>query len=96
MIDLAEFMHKYVPCHNEESDEKPEKVLTGGDYLTFERLKEAQSPMQDAITPFARLEGLIHKIEDFHAQMEWLQVYVYYWTYFAFGSPPLQDIKGRI
>ncbi len=74
MIDLAHFMHSYVPGHDEESEEKPVKVLSGGDYLTFERHKEAQSAMQDARTPSARMEGLIPKIEDFHAQMEWCEV----------------------
>jgi len=60
-----------VPGNNEDSAEsKPVKVLSGGDYLTFERHKEDQSAMQDARTPESRLEGLITKIEDFHAQMK--------------------------
>jgi hypothetical protein len=49
-------------------------VLSGGDYLTFERHKEAQSAMQDARTPSARLEGFIPKFEDFHMQCEVLKV----------------------
>ena len=48
--------------------------LSGGDYLTFERHKEAQSAMQDARTPSARLEGFIPKFEDFHMQAELLKV----------------------
>ena len=76
------FVHDYVPGNNEESAEsKPVKVLSGGDYLTFERHKKAQSAMQDARTPSSRLEGLIPKIEDFHAQMEWMQVHVLLLTY---------------
>ncbi|CAH3024181.1 unnamed protein product [Porites evermanni] len=55
------------------AESKPVKVLSSGDYLTFERHKEAQSAMQDTRTPSSRLEGLIPKIEDFHAQMEWMQ-----------------------
>ncbi|KAK3754519.1 hypothetical protein QZH41_019112, partial [Actinostola sp. cb2023] len=75
MIDIISFIHNYVPGHDENSSEsKPIKVLSGGDYLTFERHKEAQSAMQDARTPSARLEGLIPKTEDFHTQMEWMQV----------------------
>ncbi len=75
MIDIVSFLHNYVPGHDESSpDCKPEKILSGGDYLTFERHKEAQSAMQDARTPSTRLEGLIPKIEDFHTQMEWMQV----------------------
>lgn len=63
MIDILRFVHDYVPGNNEESAEsKPVKVLSGGDYLMFERHKEAQSAMQDARTPSSRLEGLIPKI----------------------------------
>ena len=76
MIDLLEWIHPYVPGHSDDDDanKKPIKVLSGGDYLTFERHKEAQSAMQDARTPSARLEGLLPKIEDFHTQAEWLKV----------------------
>ena len=75
MIDIVTHLHKYVPGHNENlSESTPVKVLSGGDYLTFVRHKEAQSAMQDARTPSARLEGLIPKTEDFHTQMEWMQV----------------------
>lgn len=82
MIDILRFVHDYVPGNNEESAEsKPVKVLSGGDYLTFERHKEAQSAMQDARTPSSRMEGLIPKIEDFHAQMKWMQVHVLLLTY---------------
>ncbi len=77
MIDILEWLHQYVP-HSPSGDAvpdaKPIKVLSGGDYLTFERHKEAQSAMQDSRTASARLEGLIPKIEDFHAQAEWLKV----------------------
>lgn len=74
MIDILEWLHPYVPGHDKEIDSKPIKVLSGGDYLTFERHKEAQSSVQDARTPSARLEGLIPKLEDFHSQAEWLKV----------------------
>lgn len=65
----------------ESAESKPVKVLSSGDYLTFERHKEAQSAMQDTRTPSSRLEGLIPKIADFHAQMEWMQVHVLLLTY---------------
>lgn len=74
MIEILEYLHPYVPFHDPESNSKPVKVLSGGDYLTFERHKEAQSSMQDARTPSSRLEGLIPKIEDFHNQAEWMKV----------------------
>jgi hypothetical protein len=75
MIDLLDWIHKYVPGHSEnDAASKPVKVLSGGDYLTFERHKEAQSAMQDARTPSTRMEGLIPKTEDFHTQAEWTKV----------------------
>ena len=76
MIHILQWLHPYVPGHSDDDDanKKPIKVLSGGDYLTFERHKEAQSAMQDARTPSARLEGLIPKTEDFHTQAEWVKV----------------------
>ena len=44
VTDICEFIHKYVPGHDESDDwnKKPEKKpLSGGDYLTFERHKQA-------------------------------------------------------
>lgn len=61
MIDLLEWVHQYVPGHSKDDNvpSNPSKILSGGDYLTFERHKEAQAAMQHARTPSARLEGLI-------------------------------------
>ena len=74
MIDIAWFVHDHVPDNDEHSAEiSPLKVLSGGEYPTFERHKEAQSAMEDARTPSYRLRGLIPKIKDFHAKMEWMQ-----------------------
>lgn len=39
-------MHSYVPGHDEESEEKPVRVLSGEAYLTF----KAQLAMQDVRT----------------------------------------------
>lgn len=58
MIDILEWLHPYVPGHSEEN-ECPTKVVNGGDYLSFERYQGAQSAMQDARTPSARLEGFV-------------------------------------
>ena len=78
MTDICEFIHKYVPGHDESDDwsKKPEKSLSGGDYLTFERHKQAQSSKRNGRTPSKRLEGLIPKMEEFHNQAEVLKVYV--------------------
>lgn len=76
MIYILQRLHPYVPRHSDTDDanKKRIKVLSGGDYLTFERHKEAQSAMLDAITPSTRLEGLIPKTEDSHTQAEWVKV----------------------
>lgn len=69
MIYILQRLHPYVPRHSDTDDanKKRIKVLSGGDYLTFERLS-------DAITPSTRLEGLIPKTEDSHTQAEWVKV----------------------
>ena len=75
MVDLLEWLHPYVPGHDEENAEAvPVKTLNGGDYLTYERHQGAQSSMQDARTPSAQLCGLLGKFEDFHTQCEWVKV----------------------
>lgn len=52
MIDLLQWVHKYVPGHSDEDDPSkiPVQVLNGGDYLTYERHQSAQSAMQDGRT----------------------------------------------
>ena len=75
MIDLLEWIHQYVPGHStDDANKVPVKVLNGGDYLTHERHKSAQSAMQDGRTPSSQLLGLISKFEDFHTQCEWIKV----------------------
>ena len=76
MTDICEFLHRCVPGHDDgdEWDHHPQQVLSGGDYLTFERHKQAQSSKRNGRTPSKRLEGLIPKMEEFHNQAELLQV----------------------
>ncbi len=76
MTDICEFIHKFVPGHDDSENWEaiPEKVLSGGDYLTFERHKQAQSSKRNGRTPSRRLEGLIPKMEEFHNQAELLKV----------------------
>ena len=50
------------------------KVAFGGDHLTVERGVSASAAVADSDTPFERLEGLILKHEDFHCEMNILQV----------------------
>ena len=77
MVTICEYFHQHVPRHDpneEHSTQKPIKVLSGGDYLTFERHKSAQSSMANNRTPSSRLEGLVPKMEEFHNQAELLKV----------------------
>ena len=76
MTDICSFLHQYVPGHDS-SDSwqmKPQKILSGGDYLTFERHKQAQASKRNGRTPTKRLEGLIPKMEEFHNECECLAV----------------------
>ena len=51
MVEILQWLHKYVPNHCDSTDAKeseikqPVNILSGGDYLTFERHKGAQSAM---------------------------------------------------
>lgn len=74
MAAICKFLHQYVPGHDESSDYVPMKTLSGGDYLTFERHKQAQMSVRDDETPSLRLEGLVAKMEEFHNQAELLKV----------------------
>ena len=74
MADTCKYLHQYVPGHREDSTESPVKTLSGGDYLTFERHKQAQMSVRDDSTPSLRLEGLVPKLEEFHNQVELMKV----------------------
>lgn len=66
MTDICSFVNKYVPGAREEnSDRKPAKVLSGGDYLTFERRKQAQSTKRNGRTPMKQMEGLVPEMDEF-------------------------------
>ena len=75
MTDICMFLNQYVPGAREENDPRAlEKILSGGDYLTFERHKQAQSAKRNGRTPMKRMEGLVPKLEEFYNQAEFLQV----------------------
>lgn len=48
MADICKFLPRYVPGHDEVSNNTPIKTLSGGDYLTFERHKQAQMSLNQA------------------------------------------------
>ncbi|XP_048238711.1 uncharacterized protein LOC125372507 [Haliotis rufescens] len=76
MTDICEFIHKFVPGHSEEENcaQEPQKVLSGGDYLTYERHKQAKNCKSNCRTPSKQLKGLVPKIEEFHNQAEFLKL----------------------
>ena len=51
-------------------------IHLGGDHLTVERAISAVNAVADADTPYERLQGLILKHEDFHCEMNFLQVII--------------------
>ena len=92
MTDICTFLNKYVPGVSEVDEDwqkKPVKTLTVGDYLTFERHKQAQSAKRNGRTPSKRLEGLIPKLEEFPNQAEFLQVK----QFFRVGASLKKSVK---
>ena len=81
MADICKFLHQYISGHDNDSDTVPLKTLSGGDYLTFERHKQAQMSVRDDETPSLRLEGLVPKMEEFHNQAEFLKASYHFYLY---------------
>ena len=72
MVDILEELHKqYVPISGSTEETKSvkivEKVPFGGDQLTEERARNARAGRSDGDSEYERLEGLIPKVEDWHA-----------------------------
>ena len=66
-------------CHAEYVPSDPEsnilhKINFGGDHLTVERATSAVSAVADSDEAYERLEGIILKHEEFHCEMNFLQV----------------------
>ena len=81
MLEILQHCNaEYVPkCRNtfgecEDEDKILYKVAFGGDHLTVERAVGAVAAVADSDNPYERLEGLIIKHEDFHCEMNVLQV----------------------
>ena len=74
MVDILEYAHQWVPGHSLEESSAPVRCGFDGDYLTFERAKEAQSSKRNSRTPSRRLWGLISRLSEFHNQAELLTV----------------------
>ena len=75
MLDILQTIHdEYIPVGRgtdgltgEETVEVLEKVFFGGDQLTEERATNARDARSDGDNEFERLEGVIPKVEDWHA-----------------------------
>ena len=74
MIDILDTIHtKYVPSHisvdenGEQTTEVLEQIFFGGDQLTEERARNAKDARGNGDSAFDRLEGVISKVEDWHA-----------------------------
>ena len=74
MVEILEELHdKYVPlrkAHPDMEDDDTEvykAVFFGGDQLTEERARNSQNSRGEGDTTFERLEGIIPKVEDWHA-----------------------------
>ena len=80
MLEILQYCNEYVPqCRRTAEDGEVEKkilhkVAFDGDHLTVERGVSAVASVADSDCPFERLEGLILKHEDFHCEMNVLQV----------------------
>ena len=72
MVDILTHMHQYVPLHIKL--ETLHHILIGGDQLTAERIKGAQSLRKNSTSGTGRLEGLVPVSEDWHAKVCFLQV----------------------
>ena len=61
----------FVPGHSDDdSMNRPSRIILRADYLGFERQKKAQTQVQDARTPSKRMEGFVSTTSDFNAQTE--------------------------
>ena len=82
MLDILQTIHdEYIPVERgtdrltgEETVEVLEKVFFGGDQLTEERATNARDARSDGDNEFERLEGVIPKVEDWHASRILYQV----------------------
>ena len=81
MLEILQYCNaEYVPKYRntieecEDEDKILYKVAFGGDHLTVERAVGAVAAVADSDNPYERLEGLIIKHEDFHCEMNVLQV----------------------
>ncbi|CAH3165645.1 unnamed protein product, partial [Porites lobata] len=98
MIDILTELHqRYLPVMKTTDGsgnveiEVLQKVFFGGDQLTEERARNARQGRADGDTEFERLEGLIPKVEDWHAGRVLYQV-----LYDVFFNPSSANDVGTM
>lgn len=88
MVEILTHLHQYIPYKEstkevripslEETVPEPSakltKILFGGDQLTAAKARSAIAAMSNASSPVRRLEGIVPVIEDWHAQVTFLEV----------------------
>lgn len=88
MVDILSHLHQYVPMAAETKKmkvpgtdvveeiqaENLHYLVIGGDQLTVERIRGAQSMRRNSIHATGRLEGFIPITEDWHAKVCFMQV----------------------
>lgn len=74
MIEILSYVHDhYLPVENVVNEDGSEsahvvtQLFLGGDQLTEERARNAQKGRADGDSMYERLEGVIPKVEDWHA-----------------------------
>ena len=73
MLQILQHCHaEYVPLDQESN--VLHKINLGGDHLTVERATSAVNAVADSDEAHERLEGIILKHEEFHCEMNFLQV----------------------
>ena len=88
MVDIMSHLHQYVPVmeytqdmpvpSSQEEVPVPQAIfypiLFGGDHIMAARARGARRARVNSLTPVARLEGIIPCAEDWHAQLNLLDV----------------------
>lgn len=88
MVHIIDHLHQYIPTKTKTQAiyvpatgdteviklQSLHHLLLGGDQLTVERVKEAQTIRQNSYTATGRLEGFVPVTEDWHAKVCFLQL----------------------
>lgn len=71
MVDIMDHIQRYMPVT---SSGNIHPLLFGGDQLTRERAYNAKDAKLQSADPLKKLQGIIPKVEDWHARFTFYQV----------------------